>query len=1227
MPPESPRHERYDIRDKLGAGAMGVVYRAFDTARDEDIALKTISEVDPNRLFHLKQEFRAVADLHHPNLIELHELVVDESRAFFTMELVEGTDLLTWIRADAPPHLIQHGYETEATVNDKVGRSSSKDSDEPSKERPPPSPAPWHPSVAERLRRILPQLVSGLAALHDAGIIHRDVKPNNILVDDEERLVFLDFGVSVHRDWLEPEDMIGGTLVYMAPEQFMLGEIDPASDLYSLGVVLYEALTGVLPHVGRSQAEAFDKKISEPPRPILDVVPDIPEDLAALTMSLLSANPRLRPSAHELSSRLGGGPRALSHHRFIGRARELETLTHVHGLVTRTATPHLVHVVGPSGIGKTALVEQAASLFRAQGARLLRGRCLPHESTPFRALDALVDNLSRVLVAPEGEATEPLDIPPVLARLFPVLARASAPAALPDDVRSLPPADLRRQGASALRTLISTLCRRRRLVIWIDDMQWADRGSLPLLAELLRAPRAPAVTWVLTYRDGELLGPSAFEALAPAEVQHRLDLGPLPTEEAVALLDDHIPDDRGHVDTYRQALQDVGGSPFLLLQLADAIGGDPDASFAAGPLLATESFLGRRLRRLDDTEMRVMQTIALADQPVPRPVVARAAQCDDINPHLKALVRGRWVRTVLSGRGHALVPEHGRIRDAVLDELADESLREAHRRLADAFEQEPVPDAAAIARHRAEAGQREPAARWAVRAARDAMDALAFERAIGQYELAVSCDETLTASVPFLRERAAALRAQGLAEDAAHDLMRAATLDSSGDSFDDLRGAAELLIGSGRLDEGRAVLDRVLRRAGVTPPSSTGQTVLRLSWDRVQLWAGLKRLKLDGPDDSVETKMLLRRADACFIASSLLGFLNSLQSFGVHTQFARAAVASKDPGRIARAIALDRIYLGPLGRRPKGTDRFDALLDEVRPLVHDPDDRAFLTLMDGYNAFLWGHFDQAVGLLGTAASHYGREGYARWERSLAQNLRLASLEFCGRLAEVCEGYDELLDRFLTVDDRLAADTLRVAVGATVALARDELGHARLLLSACKERWQESLPPTFRLSVLTAEVRNDLYAGDPARALAKLDGADVVRQEMGAFQTVRIMLAWLTGLAAAQTRAADPSSKAARASLDEAARALAAEAGGWGSGLLPLLTAAQAVADRDRDRAFAALDDAEGLCASHGGMGLHVLGAARMRARLRDEDDSALLAQVSGSGVADAARYLRVITPG
>src|SRR5690606_2444557 len=218
-PPLGPAFgtRRFDLRRRLGAGSFGEVYEARDRETGAPLAVKVLRAGGPDRLFRFKREFRAVADVTHPNLVRLYELVEEDGAWYLTMELVDGLPFGEHLRR-AP----------------------------------------------EQTRASFAQLAQALDALHRAGCLHRDVKPSNVLVERTGRVVLLDFGLALMLD-AQANTAIAGTPQYMAPEQLRGERLTAATDWYAFGVMLYQVLAGVLPF--RETEERMRQVERLPPRP------------------------------------------------------------------------------------------------------------------------------------------------------------------------------------------------------------------------------------------------------------------------------------------------------------------------------------------------------------------------------------------------------------------------------------------------------------------------------------------------------------------------------------------------------------------------------------------------------------------------------------------------------------------------------------------------------------------------------------------------------------------------------------------------------------------------------------------------------------------------------------------------------------------------------------------------------------------------------------------------
>jgi serine/threonine-protein kinase len=252
---------RYEILDKLGEGAMGVVYRARDSAIGRVVALKMLSaEVGAEEELHqrFQREAEAIGRLNHPNVVTVYDLGHHEGQLYMAMELLEGEDLRSLVESRA-----------EIPLADRV--------------------------------RILMQICEGLGYAHSKGVVHRDVKPANIHVSAAGKVKLLDFGLArvAARETITRRGVILGTPDYMAPEQAMGKVVDRRTDVFSAGVVFYEFLTLEKPFKGKTLHAVLYQIIQEEPDPLLTVNPEIPVRLAAVVHGMLRKDPDHRHQSME----------------------------------------------------------------------------------------------------------------------------------------------------------------------------------------------------------------------------------------------------------------------------------------------------------------------------------------------------------------------------------------------------------------------------------------------------------------------------------------------------------------------------------------------------------------------------------------------------------------------------------------------------------------------------------------------------------------------------------------------------------------------------------------------------------------------------------------------------------------------------------------------------------------------------------------------------------------
>ncbi|MCA9673388.1 MAG: protein kinase, partial [Myxococcales bacterium] len=874
--------ERYAVERRLGAGGFGVVYQVHDRDRDVRVALKMLRRIDGEALYRFKKEFRSLADVSHPNLIPLHDLVVTDEHSFFTMELVSGSDFLTYVWRLTGETPIAH--------------------DETDLLRDAPTEQMARPTVdVGRLRVALRQLAAGVAGLHAAGKLHRDIKPSNVLIDGAGRLVLLDFGLVTDQeaDGRTSGGAIVGTAAYMAPEQALARPVGEPADWYSVGVMLYEALTGTLPHTGSGLQVLLAKQRLDP-KPPREIWPECPDDLDELCMALLQRDPADRASGDEIIERLGGAtgpiqPRPSGPLRtvrrsgsFVGRREQLAALRQ-HLSDTRIGHPVVVHLHGHSGIGKSSLLASFEREVRASSdVVMLDGRCYERESVPFKAVDGVIDALARHLTQVRARELVRV-IPPdawFLSRLFPVLSRVPAIANADPPKTDFPDrAELRRRAVAGLKLLLQRIAERQPLVVQIDDLQWGDRDSVTLLDELLAPPDPPALLLLLCFRREERDSSKVLAQLLGSktvgrEAKHarEMPLEPMTPEETHELAE-RLLEGNAATALAQTIVTESGGSPLFVDELVRHHTELTESQSGQAGELTLEALIQARLSRLPEDVRRLLTILSICGQPVDDRLVGRAAGVSgDARRAIDILRSDHLIRATGDGR---VEPYHARIRETLASQLPSEDAREMHTRLANALESVEPPDPEALTFHWERAGESKRAGHYAALAASRASDALAFDRAARYYQKALDLGELSRAQRGELYERlGSALSNVGRAADAAQAYLAAAELSEGLTSLDLRRRASAQQMFAGKLDDGLAILGTLLPELGLRPPRSPRSALLSYIGRRVLLRVrGLDFIeKRDVPAEE------LLRIDACADASVALGLSDVAYAVAYHAR-------------------------------------------------------------------------------------------------------------------------------------------------------------------------------------------------------------------------------------------------------------------------------------------------------------------------------------------------------
>ncbi len=1278
---------RYQLLRRLGAGGYGVVYAALDRETGEQVALKTLRDLSPEALYRFKREFRALADVRHDNLVRLHDLVSEGDQWCFTMELVEGLDFRLGVStkpdspgplstAVAPPDSVDFHGRTMPVTPELIAALTRVT-----------APTSGRPLVdLARLRPALRQLAAGVVALHRLGMQHRDLKPSNVLVTPAGRVVILDFGLVAEQHARRSDAArVVGTVEYMAPEQAAGQPTSLASDWYSVGVMLFEALTGQLPFTGNLLEMLSQRILCDAPA-VRSLSPDAPPDLATLCMALLAREPEDRPRDDEVLAllaaeqtplaseaiTLGPGAATPTTTALIGRADELAGL-HRALAHTRTGAAALVFLRGASGLGRSALLDQ----FRGEAelaqppALVLSGRCHERESVPYKGVDSLIDALARDLRERPDAEIEALCPPHLhsLARLFPVLRRVPAINRLRAGQTDpgLAPHEQRQQAFEALRALLGRLAAAGPLVLVLDDLHWGDVDSAALLRELLRPPDPPPLLLLVSHRNdtadsGCLAALHAGLQPHPGLQRAEIELHPLTRSGALQLARSLLADSRG-IHEAASIARESGGSPLVITELCHFTRDADPRTLVEAP--SFEALLRRRIASLDPHARALLEVVAIAAEPVDPGLAAAVAnlgtnlasrlttdvadlgttvtttlttvapRLTDVATTLTTVAQLRRDHLLRSHRadGQTTVEAfHERVRAAVDEDIDPPRQRAIHRALGEAFERLANPDPERLLRHFAAAGEPARAAHHALQAASRASAALAFDRAAALYRTALA-HTVHTAAGSDERPRLERLLGDALANDgrgveAAEAYLRAAEGLEGEAALDLLRRAGFERLRSGQIDEGIAVLQRVLASAGMRLSATRGRALVSLVRHRVAL--ALRGLRFSERSEATIPSALLRRADVAWsIGASGLGMVDDLAAGEFQSLALRLALRAGEPLRICRALAGEVAFSSVGGTRSQ--QRTATLLHTARTLAErldQPQARGTVAMTAGIAAYLEGRFAAAASACAVAEPILRSSPGGAWDLINAQLFGLQARVYLGELVGVGERLAPLLREAERRGNLYVIASLRNGPTHLLWLARGAIDEAQAGIDEAARLWSTRGMQVQHYWQLHARCNLDLYRGDPWAARERLRHRWPELGNLLRIQQLRIEALHLRGRCTLAAAASDPSW---RTHVLADAGAIAGERTPWGDALAQLLRAGAAA--RGGDPAAARIHLAEAVAGCEpAGMQLYTAAARRRRGELAPEPEGALWRAradtwLTGQGVADISRLLATLVPG
>ncbi|MBI4509959.1 MAG: AAA family ATPase [Deltaproteobacteria bacterium] len=1229
---------RFEVIRCLGTGSMGVVYEALDRERGKKVALKTLKSLQPEAILRFKNEFRSLQDIHHPNLVALGELLEDHGRWFFTMELISGSSIYEYLIPDDEREIMSSSLN-EATVQLK----SDPEAHSPSRGNRPIS-API--ISASKLKSSLVQLAEGLTALHAAHKVHRDIKPSNIMVTRDGRVVLLDFGIVADDREALADSRLTGTVSFMAPEQARCLPVTPAADWYGVGTLLYVALTGQLPFDG-SASDVLTAKTTTDPVPPKKLAPGIADDMNDLCMALLSRDPARRATGREVLRRLTGDARSPSSTLpidvFVGRHKELQAIGNA---FERTLGGHPVTLLvrGESGIGKSALVRRFLGELSQNHpeATVLMGRCFERETVPYKAFDAVVDALSRVLAKLGPELAQPL-LPrqiSLLCQVFPVLRQGAAACDTGPEPGAVDPHQIRARLFSGLREFMGRLLQKGPLVILIDDLQWADADSLALLASLLRPPDAPALLLMATVRTASsgqvgLRTPEELAECLPGKVED-LHLDKLEGEEARLLVTELA--ERSSLDgpatvDVETIVKEANGHPLFIdallrFRLAHGQGSAP---------VRLDDAIWQRVVELSQRDRKVLELVAIAGTPLAQETIAHAAGAD-LSEYLQAAATLRLANLAKTGglrRSDTIEPFHDRIRESVLSRLSEDALRAGHRRLATAMNTSFQPDPAKLAHHWLAAGEKERARHWSVIAADHAAEALAFDRAAELYQRSIELAGDGKDARLLKVKLAQALANAGLGAESARAFLDAEAGAEPREALE-LRGfAADQLLRSGRLEEGASVLKSLLPAVGLEFPKTPTRALLSVVQKELILRVrglGFRERKIDEiPPGKLLVVDALRAATAFNPIDNIRG-----RHFTLMMLF--KAFAAGEPVRVAHALSHLAMMKSGVGG-PRALSQAAGMIGRAEEILagrEAPDMRARLVAAKGISAYFAGKWDVSRALTEEAIALFQDKctGVA-FELASVRHFHTNVLSLTGDLLQLARSFRERVREAMERGDRYAATCFRTGYGNIHWLAQDDPEGLR---ADVEDATRSFAPQGFHLQhyyALVGMAQSYLYQGDAARALGLMEEQmPALRKAMFLhIQGIRIALAGLRGrlslALAARARGHESTALLAAARAD--IKRLLRERLPWATALARFLSAGVSHLAGDRLGALEALGEAVDLFEG-AGMLLHAACARWQKGRLQGGDQGDMLVQAAsgwmlGQSVRRPERMVYLLAPG
>lgn len=729
---------RYQVRRFLGEGGKKRVYLAHDSRLDRDVAIALIKTegLDAEGLTRVRREAQAMGRLgDHPHIVTIYDITDEAGQPCMVSQYMAG-----------------------GSVEEMLQRVEQ------------------HRLPMDQALCIGDQVCQALEHAHGHGIIHRDLKPGNVWLGADGAAALGDFGLAValDRSRLTLAGMMVGTVAYMAPEQALGRPPDARSDLYALGAMLYEMVTGRPPFLGDDVVAIVSQHINTAPVAPCWHNPEVPRALEALILRLLAKAPEERPdNAAAVRQALAAisstastvGERAVQEEAnsldrlaggiFVGREKEMDELRA--GLEdTLSGRGRLLMLVGEPGIGKTRTADELATYARLRNAQVLWGRCYEGQGAPsywpwVQVIRSYVhDRDPNTFMSEMGPGAA--DIAQVVSEVRERLPGLPAPP-------PLEPEQARFHLFDSITTFLKNAGKRQPIVLVLDDLHWADKPSLLLLQFLARELRGARLLVVGTYRDVGLgrqhpLAQTLAE-LTREQLSHRILLRGL-SERDVARFIEITAGLKPPQALVAAVFKESEGNPFFVNEIVRLLVTDGRLerheevkSWSVTIPQSVREVVGRRLDHLSEECNGVLAVAAVIGREFGLDALEQVSDLagDRLLEALEEAVAARVITEVPRAVGRYSF-SHALIRETLYEELTTTRRVRLHGQVGEVLERlygtNPEAHLAELAYHffeAAQAGHVEKAIDYSVRAAERATRLLAYEDAVNDYERALQALE------------------------------------------------------------------------------------------------------------------------------------------------------------------------------------------------------------------------------------------------------------------------------------------------------------------------------------------------------------------------------------------------------------------------------------------------------------------------------------------------------